>query len=70
MADERGRVRIDGVPDGQADVRLWHPDQLVDQPPMRVQVAASVEAGGKLNFTPRRRAAPVRGSPKGEYDVD
>ncbi len=67
VADARGQVRIDGIPDGQAEVRLWHPDQLVDQPAIRVQVAASVDASAKLNFTPRRRAAP---RPRGEYDVD
>lgn len=58
--------RFDDIPDGQANVRPWHPDQLVEQP-MPGQVAARVEAGAKLNFTPRRRAAP---RPKGEYALD
>ena len=69
VADDRGRVKIDGVPDGQAEVRLWHPDQLVDQPTVRVQVGANADGVGKLNFTPRRRT-PARALPKGEYDVD
>lgn len=65
VTDDKGRVRIDGVPDGQAEIRLWHPDQLVDQPSMRTQVAGSMTADAKLNFTPRKRAPP---RVKGEYE--
>jgi plastocyanin len=66
VTDDQGRVRIDGVPEGQAEVRLWHPDQLTDQPPLRVQVAGALAAEGKLNFSPRRRPPP-RVVPRGEY---
>jgi plastocyanin len=30
VTDANGRATVDGVPEGQADVRLWHPDQLTD----------------------------------------
>lgn len=54
--DAKGAVRIEGVPEGAAEVLVWHPDQLQDQAPVKVQVSAAparIEAG--LNFTPKRR---------------
>ena len=66
VTDDQGKVRIDGVPDGQAEIKLWHPDQLQEQPPQRVQVAATVSAEGKLNFTPRRRPPPPP-APRDDY---
>ncbi|MEP7298893.1 MAG: plastocyanin [Burkholderiales bacterium] len=55
--DANGALVIDGVPDGAAEVTLWHPDQLQDQPPLQVQIAAAtpVKSTAQLNFTPRRR---------------
>jgi plastocyanin len=55
--DANGALVIDGVPDGAAEVTLWHPDQLQDQPPLQVQVAPGTPAKStaQLNFTPRRR---------------
>jgi plastocyanin len=54
--DAKGTVRIEGVPDGAAEVVVWHPDQLQDQPPMKVQVgAAPAKVDASLNFTPKRR---------------
>jgi plastocyanin len=57
--DAKGIARIEGVPEGAAEVTLWHPDQLQEQPPVKVQVEAgpSSRATGQLNFTPRRRKA-------------
>jgi plastocyanin len=66
VTDEQGKVRIEGVPDGQVEVRLWHPDQVTEQPPLRLQVQGTVASENKLNFTPRRRPAP-RATPRGEY---
>jgi plastocyanin len=66
VTDEQGQVRIDGVPDGQVEVRLWHPDQLTEQPPVRLQVQGTVSSETKLNFTPRKRPPP-RVAPRGEY---
>jgi plastocyanin len=57
VSDVAGRVRIEGVPDGAAELRLWHPDQLTDQASQALQVAAASSAEAKLNFTPRTRAA-------------
>ncbi|MED5621215.1 plastocyanin [Ideonella sp. BN130291] len=56
VTDANGRATVEGVPEGQAELRLWHPDQLTDQAPVQVQVAAApLSAEAKLNFTPRRR---------------
>ena len=63
VTDAQGRVTIEGVPEGAAELRLWHPEQLVDQPVQRVQVAAgsSPALNGQLNFAPKppRRSAPA-----------
>jgi plastocyanin len=69
VSDAQGKVRIEGVPDGQAEVKVWHPDQLSEQASQRLQLTGSVNAETKLNFTPRRRAAPPRElvDPRGEY---
>ena len=54
--DENGIARIDNVPEGAAQLVLWHPDQLQDQPAQQVQVTAeALKAAGKLNFVPRKR---------------
>ena len=66
VSDDQGHVRIDGVPDGQVEVRLWHPDQLTEQPNLRLQVQGSASGEAKLNFVPRKRPAP-RVAPRGEY---
>jgi plastocyanin len=69
VTDEQGRVRIEGVPDGQAEVKLWHPDQLVDQAALRLQVGGSVQGEGRLNFSPRRRpATPPTTPPRPGYN--
>jgi len=65
VTDDQGKVKIEGIPDGQAEVKLWHPDQLTEQPPQKVQLAGDARADGRLNFNPRRRPPP---RPKGEYD--
>jgi len=64
VTDANGKATIAGVPEGQAELKLWHPEQLTDQPDMRIQVAAAgtaVAADAKLNFTPKPRTkAPAR----------
>jgi plastocyanin len=63
VSDAAGRVRIEGVPDGAAELRVWHPDQLTEQAVQALQVGAANAADAKLNFTPRTRtvraAAPA-----------
>jgi plastocyanin len=59
VTDERGRATIANVPDGSAELRLWHPEQLSEQASMRITVAAGApRAEAKLNFSPRPRPAP------------
>ena len=60
-----GRAVLAGVPEGAADVRLWHPDQLVAQANVRTSITGTTTAEAKLNFAPRPRPAP---RPKGEYE--
>ncbi|MBC8055966.1 MAG: plastocyanin [Rhizobiales bacterium] len=54
--DASGVVTIEGVPDGAAEVTVWHADQLQEQPLVRVTVGATpLKSSAQLNFTPRRR---------------
>ncbi|MEK8032569.1 plastocyanin [Ideonella sp. DXS29W] len=54
--DAKGTARIEGVPDGAAELVVWHPDQLQDQAPVKIQVgAAPAKLDATLNFTPKRR---------------
>jgi plastocyanin len=54
--DAQGVATIADVPDGAAELSLWHPDQLAEQPPLRLQVgAAPMKTNGQLNFVPKRR---------------
>jgi plastocyanin len=54
--DDKGQVRIEGVPNGKMEVSLQHPDQFQKQAPLQLQVTDSpVQATSKLNFVPRRR---------------
>jgi plastocyanin len=69
VSDANGRVRLEGVPDGAAELRVWHPEQLVDQATQTLQVAAETQAQPKLNFSPRVRAAAARATaPSSEYN--
>ncbi len=60
--DARGQVLIDGIPAGTAAVRMWHPEQFVEQMPASVVLAANglQTLETRLNFMPRKRrlAAP------------
>ena len=54
--DANGMASIDGVPDGPAELNVWHPDQLQDQTTQRLQVTPTLlKAPLQLNFTPKRR---------------
>ncbi|MBP6900950.1 MAG: plastocyanin [Burkholderiaceae bacterium] len=66
VSDGQGRLQIADVPDGPVTLRLWHPDQLVEQPVQRLQASGSVAAEFRLNLTPRRRPPP-RPSAQDDY---
>lgn len=54
--DANGIATIDGIPEGAAEINIWHPDQLQEQALQRVQLGAQgMKAVGQLNFTPRQR---------------
>lgn len=54
--DANGVATLEGVPDGAAELSVWHPDQLQEQPTQRLTVTpAALKVDSQLNFTPRRR---------------
>lgn len=54
--DAKGVAVLERLPDGPNDVRLVHPDQLVEQPAQRITVGETPQtAAVQLNFSPRRR---------------
>jgi plastocyanin len=58
VTDERGRARVEDLPEGAVELKVWHPDQLGEQPAQPLQLGPSLGTDVKLNFTPRRRPAP------------
>lgn len=51
-----GQAVFDDVPDGTAQVRIWHPDQLIDLPARPVTAgAATARLSFQLQVVPRRR---------------
>lgn len=62
VTDAEGRASVANVPDGQAELRFWHPDQLTDQPASRVQVAGTLAQSAQLNFTPKPAPGTRRSS--------
>lgn len=60
LGGEDGKVVLQGLPEGPARVRIWHPDQLVDGAPTAVQVAASGSAVSiTTQIAPARRKRPA-----------
>lgn len=59
VTDDKGVATIPNAPDGQAEVRLWHPDQLSEQARTQVQVGTTPKLEVNLNFNPRRRPPPA-----------
>ena len=58
VSDDKGQVSLANVPDGQLELKLWHPDQLTDQPSTRLQANGTLQQELKINLTPRRRPPP------------
>src|SRR2546423_2274983 len=51
--DANGVATIDGVPDGAADLSVWHPDQLQEQATQHLQLNPwHLKVDRQLNFTP------------------
>jgi plastocyanin len=65
VTDDQGVARFAGLPDGAAEMRLWHPDQLTGQASQALTLSGQVGASAQLSFNPSRRPAP---RPKGEYE--
>lgn len=58
VSDDKGQVLLADVPDGQLELKLWHPDQLTDQAGLRVQASGTLQQELRINLTPRRRPPP------------
>lgn len=50
-----GSVALPELPEGPLEVAVWHPQQLVEQPRLKLASAAQAPAALNLNFVPRRR---------------
>ena len=57
VTDATGHATIADVPEGQVELRTWHPEQLVDQPATPHQVAGNASLASVLNFTPPKPRA-------------
>lgn len=55
VTDASGKATIDGLPDGDATVKVWHPEQLADQAELKVVAAKATPVAATLNFTPPKK---------------
>ena len=56
VTDASGQATITDAPDGASEVRIWHPEQVVDQPSLKAEVTAKGTAlSVTLNISPRKR---------------
>lgn len=54
--DEQGKARFEQVPEGRVQARVWHAEELLEQPRQALQVtAAPLSQTVQLNVVPRRR---------------
>lgn len=54
--DEQGKARFEQVPEGAVQARVWHAEELLEQPRLSLQVtAAPLNQTTQLNVVPRRR---------------
>ena len=54
--DAQGQAQFDGVPEGAAQLRVWHADQLIDLPTQALTLSASAsKVSVQLQVVPRRR---------------
>jgi plastocyanin len=60
VTDAAGKAVIQSLPDGRAELRTWHPQQLSDQVPSIVQVAGDSRWTATLNFRPAPARQPRR----------
>jgi plastocyanin len=60
VTDANGQVVIDGLPDGAPDLKVWHPEQVVEQAGQHVMLgAAPLKTEARLNFRPPVRRGQV-----------
>ncbi|MEO6278009.1 plastocyanin [Roseateles sp.] len=62
LGSEDGKAVLQGLPEGAARVRIWHPDQIVDGTPTAVQIAAggnAVTVTTQIAPARKKRAAPA-----------
>jgi len=60
LGGEDGKAVLQGLPEGPARVRIWHPDQLVDGAPTEVKIAAAGAAVTiPTQIAPARKKRPA-----------
>ncbi|WP_457427066.1 plastocyanin [Roseateles sp. P5_E7] len=62
LGGEDGKAQLQGLPEGAARVRIWHPDQIIDGTPTAVQIAAggnAVTVTTQIVAARKKRAAPA-----------
>ncbi|MEN9627286.1 MAG: hypothetical protein RJA10_513 [Pseudomonadota bacterium] len=60
VTDASGKAVLQGLPEGRAEVRTWHPQQLVEQPVSAVPLSADTRLTAALNFRPAPPRQPKR----------
>lgn len=57
--DTQGMVTINDIPEGDAQLKTWHPDQFIDQADRKIKVTATSTASVQLNVAVRVRRATL-----------
>lgn len=60
VTDAAGKAVISTIPDVRAEIRLWHPQQLVEQSVSAVQLSDNTRLTATLNFKPTPARQPRR----------
>lgn len=65
--DANGAARIEGLPNGAHEVRVWHPDWVREPATARFSAAGNAQnVTVKMDFKPRARPEPQRRAPAGD----
>jgi plastocyanin len=71
VTDASGRAVFGDVPDGAATVKVWHPEQLLDQADLRTTLSRAASGTAPLavtlNFTPKKPRATASPKPTTSY---
>lgn len=60
VTDAAGKAVVNALPEGRAEVRTWHPQQLVEQPVSAILLSSDTRLTVTLNFSPIPSRQPRR----------